>query len=1173
MLKKEEILKNLTIEQKLSLLADFNALGDASEGEFGVKFVKTINAFKHQVFNEYPAPESLINSFDDKLFSDVADDIAIKVKGDGVTLMGIPSANVKGSVYSKGYTEDPVLASSFALQFAGVSDRVGIKTFISEPYLTEDAVRVSDVNYNERATKEFFLKPIYEVLKKVNLVMPKQVPCTDNYSKANEELSEQISSSCEIIIEKANGEETLAHACKKDAFVKNGSLPALKDAFARYKTCWKAFEDGEISLSDVETACRSGNALSPKMIDEAVERIIELSISCAKDIDNKKPVPKPASLPLKATEESIVMLKNDEVLPIKRKRVAVIGDLAEYSQSGEKTLKYCIEKYGKNLRFNGYSKGYEGYKLINKNLIKLAVSEARKAEVIIVALGQDNIFAEKSRKGGNSNLPANQIALLEALKETGKKIVALVYGLYPDMKFDKYCDAILLAPIGCQYSAEALCNVLSGAVSPSGRLANSCYENTDEFMENLRKYKNAGRNEVGTFYGYRYYDTAKIKQKYPFGFGLTYSKFVYSGLRVNNDQISFHVKNKGKFDASEVVQIYVGKKDSSIIRPEKELKFFKKISLKSGRSTKVVVNRKDLDLSVFDDKAKQFVNEIGSYEIYVGSSISDIHLNGKIYINGAKLEKDGKKPSDYFQNVSNIKDKKYYLDVPMKVPKESFEKRRKFTYVLSAVMICLAIIYLYFDFIGWVPNLLVIHLTMLGITILPIISALILTMRKVKFINKHMEISKNMKKELREKLNQDELENELPFEMLFVEEFKEEEVRFSEDEETEEVIEEKEVKIQTFDSEFTLDVVCSDIISFAQEKELILDPVCVRSLVSAFASSKLIVMNYEDKYIYDRFIEVLGQYLGKKITIDDFDAIKNDGGDVLTYKKDLEESINLTNVASALIDTSIDDERIRVMAIDNARTSYLKSYLTHIFKYIDSPDKQTQIYVRSDTIDEHFDIPSNVWFIMTLAEGEKITDIPKFILDTVCVVDLIAREPKETELKRKKKIEIEVPKPAAKETTEEVISNEEQAEVVSEEQTAKETEEESYVEPESVKLTFYQFSKLVAHAIRDCLLDENLWKRVDKLEDYVGKKESYKIDNKQWHRIEKYVSSYIATGGQQEEALDSVFAHHVVYGMLPILVNNKDKNDDKFTHVIENVFGEGHAPFSIKVVKSTGMNV
>ena len=111
-------------------------------------------------------------------------------------------------------------------------------------------------------------------------------------------------------------------------------------------------------------------------------------------------------------------------------------------------------------------------------------------------------------------------------------------------------------------------------------------------------------------------------------------------------------------------------------------------------------------------------------------------------------------------------------------------------------------------------------------------------------------------------------------------------------------------------------------------------------------------------------------------------------------------------------------------------------------------------------------------------------------------------------------------------------------------------------------------------ARRNNMLDETLWKRLDKLEDYVVSLDgTYRINNKMWQRIEKYVSVYLSAGGSQEEAVDNVVAHHVINTMITSVASNKGKDSEKFSNVIENVFGEGHVPHSIKTIKSTGLKI
>ena len=123
-------------------------------------------------------------------------------------------------------------------------------------------------------------------------------------------------------------------------------------------------------------------------------------------------------------------------------------------------------------------------------------------------------------------------------------------------------------------------------------------------------------------------------------------------------------------------------------------------------------------------------------------------------------------------------------------------------------------------------------------------------------------------------------------------------------------------------------------------------------------------------------------------------------------------------------------------------------------------------------------------------------------------------------------------------------------------------------------LTYYQFVKLVERARENGLLDETLWKRIDKIESTVqGMDATYRVSNKLWQRIEKYVSTFLLAGGEPEEALDNVMAHHVINTMAQSVAKGGNKTGEKFSHIIENIFGEGHVPLTVKAVKSTGYKI
>ena len=218
-----------------------------------------------------------------------------------------------------------------------------------------------------------------------------------------------------------------------------------------------------------------------------------------------------------------------------------------------------------------------------------------------------------------------------------------------------------------------------------------------------------------------------------------------------------------------------------------------------------------------------------------------------------------------------------------------------------------------------------------------------------------------------------------------------------------------------------------------------------------------------------------------------------------------------------------------------------------MYKYLDQHNGNNKLTARTVNGDYVYSIPQNVWFAVVLEDGQKVIDIPKYILETACEVNLVLRE-------------IELPKPVA-------VPLEE----------GQDPSEQVFIEPENTlvtTVTYHQFEKMLELALRDNMLDENLWKRIDKLENVVNDMDAgYRMTSKMWQRLEKYTSVYLRSGGAPEETLDSVVANHVINTMITSVAEGKNKTGDKFVNTIENIFGEGHAPHTVKKVKATGLKI
>lgn len=343
-----------------------------------------------------------------------------------------------------------------------------------------------------------------------------------------------------------------------------------------------------------------------------------------------------------------MLLKNeDNLLPLKEgTKVALIGDFAKkprFQGAGSSIVNptrvdsalECIYPF----EFVGYEPGFKRYGKKSKGLIKRACELAKRADVILLYIGLDEVTETEGLDRKDMKLPQNQLDLISALKVTGKKIVAVLScGSAIEMDWDSDAHAVVHAYLGGQAGAKAVLNVICGKVNPSGKLSESYPMRYEDCPSSA--FFPGGETSVeyreGIYVGYRYYDTAGMPVKYPFGYGLSYTQFEYSGLKITEQGVSFKIKNKGKVDGAEIAQLYVGARDSEIFRPKKELKGFAKVFIKAGETKTVTIPFDDKTFRYFNVKTNRFEAEPCTYDILIGASSDDIRLVGEYQISGKK---------------------------------------------------------------------------------------------------------------------------------------------------------------------------------------------------------------------------------------------------------------------------------------------------------------------------------------------------------------------------------------------------------------------------------------------------------------------------------------------------------------------------------------------------------
>ena len=266
----------------------------------------------------------------------------------------------------------------------------------------------------------------------------------------------------------------------------------------------------------------------------------------------------------------------------------------------------------------GFAPGYPRSGKGDPAMQARAVELAKQADVVLLYIGLDEISESEGLDRPHMRLPQSQTSLLQAVSAVNPNIVAVMSaGSAVEMPWLDQCRAVIHGYLCGQAGAGAMLQAILGEINPSGKLAESYpiqYEDVPSAPYFPAKQRNAEYRE-GPFVGYRYYETAKIPVLFPFGFGLSYTTFVYSGLTVSESEVVFTLTNTGTADGAEAAQVYVGKEDAQVFRPAKELKGFAKIFLKAGESKTVTIPLDGRAFRYFNVKTNRFEVEGGEYQI------------------------------------------------------------------------------------------------------------------------------------------------------------------------------------------------------------------------------------------------------------------------------------------------------------------------------------------------------------------------------------------------------------------------------------------------------------------------------------------------------------------------------------------------------------------------------
>ncbi|MBN2046523.1 MAG: glycoside hydrolase family 3 C-terminal domain-containing protein [Anaerolineaceae bacterium] len=675
------IISKMTLAEKVALSSGLNFWRTRPFEEHGIPQImvtdgphglrKQSETGDHLGINEsvlstcFPPACATASSWNPDLLVEMGKAIGEEAQEEHVAVVLGPGANIKRNPLCgrnfEYFSEDPFLAGEMAkswiLGVQGESVGVSLKHFAANSQ--ENMRLASDSILDERALREIYL-PAFEAA--VKGAKPTTLMCA--YNKIN---GTYCSDNKRLLTDILRGEWGHEGVVVTDWGAMHDRVEAFKAGLELEMPSSNQYFD-----ADVIAAVESG-ALSEDVIDECVDRLLDLIFTATANQKDGFTYDREAhhQLARKVAADSAVLMKNaDQILPLaKESKIALIGALAatpRYQGSGSShinptQLNSAVDGFNAyELKFD-YFAGYEMDAPPNEALIAEAAAGAKQADVVVIFAGLTDSYESEGFDRQTMAMPESHNQLIHAVTAVNPNTVVVLSGGSPvEMPWVDEVKAILNLYLPGQAGGLAAADLLTGAVNPSGKLAET-YPVSYEDVPSAHIYLNGGKQaqyQESIFVGYRYYDTANMGVRFPFGFGLSYTTFEYSDLKLSADEIqagdelkvSLTVKNTGKAAGAEVVQVYVSDQQHDVFRPEKELKGFAKVYLAPGESKQVEISLGLRAFAYYHPEAQDWAVQSGEFVIAAGSSSRDLRLSQPVKVSGTSHTAPSAKGSDWYFN-------------------------------------------------------------------------------------------------------------------------------------------------------------------------------------------------------------------------------------------------------------------------------------------------------------------------------------------------------------------------------------------------------------------------------------------------------------------------------------------------------------------------------------------
>jgi beta-glucosidase len=599
----------------------------------------------------FPTASALAASWDTGLIEEMGRALARECRALGVQVLLGPGLNIKRSPLGgrnfEYFSEDPFLSGELASAFVQGVQSEGVGTSVKHYACNNQEFERMTISaeVDERTLREVYLAGFERVIKQAR---PWTVMAA--YNRVNGTAATEHNRLLTEILRDEWGFEGCVVSDWSAVTDKDRALLAGLDLEM----------PGRAAAADEVVQMVKTGLITPQALDRAAARILALVFQVVKHYSTRGNFDQQAhhALARRIAGACFVLLKNDgKLLPLDAAglgSLAVIGRFAReprYQGAGssqvsptrlDTALDAIVSLLGPEMPVS-YAAGYGEDDTPDESLLREAAQAARSCEAAVVFAGLPYTYESEGFDREDIAMPPAHNRLIEAVcRAQPNTVVVLSNGSAVAMPWLSQPKAVLEGWLGGQASGSAAADVLFGAVNPSGKLAETFprrIEDTPSYLD-FPGEEDRVRYAEGLFLGYKYYEKRKIEPLFPFGFGLSYTTFAYSGLTLSADTvndldplgITMQLTNTGSVYGQEVVQLYLRDEVSRLARPLKELKGFRKVALEPGETQTVEFTLAGRDFAYYDSTRGVWCVESGWFEIALGSSSTDIRLQARVWM-------------------------------------------------------------------------------------------------------------------------------------------------------------------------------------------------------------------------------------------------------------------------------------------------------------------------------------------------------------------------------------------------------------------------------------------------------------------------------------------------------------------------------------------------------------